>query len=277
MKITAKQIAVVGLCALTLSMVVGCSSTTDTTKATVSEDAALEETNSHGNFNGGFNNVSTEEATYTTENGISITVDGKMHKVSLADAKKIFSATVDGKTYSFPCDVKDVLNDGWEYSESNMFRTSKMEQDREFKYTFGENGVVLKQGECDEYGVTQNEILANIANAYNQDKTYWEDCTLLGLGFYASAEDMETNLEGMASFETGIGINVGDSIDKVKETFGCWKYYDEDTDKESDLFGIYVEVDGQWESVGYVNFYQTDGIIDYVNIKVNVNMVDVLK
>ncbi len=276
MKIATKQLITVVISALTLAMVVGCSSTTDTTVATVSEEQGLEETNELGNFNGGYNNVNTEAVTYSNDK-VSITVEGKMHKVSLEDAKKIFSATVDGKTYSFPCEVKDVLNDGWEYSESNMFRTSKMEQDRKFKYTFGENEVVLKQGSGDEYGVTQNEILANIANAYNEDRTYWEDCTLLGLGFDASAEDMASNLSGMASFETGIGINVGDSIDKVKDLFGCWKYYDDENDRESDLFGIYVEVDGEWQSVGYVNFYQNNGTITYVNIKVNVNMVDALK
>ncbi len=66
-------------------------------------------------------------------------------------------------------------------------------------------------------------------------------------------------------------------IQKVTDLFGCWKYYDDSGDKESDLFGVYVDVDGEYKSVGYVGFYQTDGVIAYANIKVNVNMVDMLK
>ncbi len=271
---TMKRMVAVGVSALALTTIVGCSSTTDTTVPTVTESQAQEEVTSLGNHNGGYNNVGTEKASYS--NGVvDVAVDGKKHIVSLDDAKKIFSATVDGTTYSFPCDVKELLDAGWEYSESNNFRVSKMEQDRKFKYTFGENHVVFKQGATDDYGVAENEIFANIANAYHEEPTYWEDCTLLGLGFDASAEDMASNLDGMADFETGIGINVGDSIQDVMDLFGCWKYYDDSTDKESDLFAIYVE--GNDDAVGYVNFYQTDGVITYVNIKVNVNMVDVLK
>ena len=274
MKTSLKYIALTGLSILALTAVVGCSSSSDTTKATVTEEQAKAEVTSLGNHNGGYNNVQTETANYSNDK-VKITVEGKKHIVSLADAKKIFSATVDGKAYSFPCDVKDLLNNGWEYSDSNSFRVSKMEKDRKFKYTYGENFVVFKQGSADDYGVADNEIFANIANAYNQEATFWQDCTLLGLGFDASAEDMANNLNGMASFESGIGINIGDSVQDVIDLFGCWKYYDDSTDKESDLFGIYVE--GSDEEVGYVNFYQTDGKITYINIKVNVNSVGVLK
>lgn len=276
MRTPIKHVATVALCALALTMVTGCASEVDTTKATVTPEKAQAELSETGNYNGGYNNVSTDSATYSND-AVSVTVEGKKHIVSLADAKKIFSATVDGKTYQFPCDVKDILDNGWQYSDSNMFRVSKMENDRQFKYQFGANSVVLKQGSGDDYGVTQNEILANIANAENAEKTLWSDCTLLGLGFDPSDEDMASNLDGMADFETGFGINVGDSIQKVIDLFGCWKYYDGSEDKESDLFGIYANVDGQDKCLGYVNFYQTDGTITYVNIKVNVNMVDVLK
>ena len=263
--------------ALVLAVCAGCASKTDTTVPTVTPEEAYAELSQYGNTNGGYNNVRTEEAVFSND-VVTITVkDGKKHVVSLAEAKKIFSVTVDGVTYSLPCAVSKVEAAGWEYSPSNKFRTSKLDEFRGFEPKFGENYIVFKQGATDEYGTADNEILVDVANATHAERTYWRDCTVLGMAFYASESDMSTDLEGMADFKTGIGINVGDPIQKVIDLFGCWKYYDDSLDKESDLFAIYTNVGGKEVAIGYVNFYQTDGIITFVHVKVNVNYVDVLK
>ena len=276
MKTSVRRLCAVGLAALSIACVTGCTAVADTTVPTVTEDQAKAELSQYGNNNAGYNNVRTDEAQYSND-VVSVTVkNGKEHVVSLEDAKKIFSSTVDGVTFSFPCDVKDVEAAGWEYSESNNFRTSKVEEERAFEPSFGENDVVFKKGETDEYGTAENEIFLNIANAKSKKRTHWEDCTVLGMGFYASEEAMANGLAGKADFKTGIGINVGDSIDKVIDLFGCWKYYDDTLDKESDLFGIYVEQGGDLVSIGYVNFFQKDGVITYVNTKLNVNYVELM-
>ena len=265
-----------GAAALVVACLAGCTAAADTTVPTVTESQAHAELSQYGNINGGYNNVSDEEATYSND-AVSITVkDGKKHVVSLGDAKKIFSATVDGKTYSFPCDVKDVEADGWEYSDSNLWRVSKMDEGRVFEPSFGENDVVFKKGDADEYGTSDNELFLSIANAFSKERAYWEDCSVLGMAYYATEDDMANGLAGKAEFSSGIGIDVGDSIDKVIDLFGCWKYYDDSLDKESDLFAIYVELDGEEVPIGYVNFFQTDGVVTFVNAKVNVNYADAL-
>ena len=276
MKTSIKRMCAVGLVTLSLACATGCTAAADTTVPTVSEEQAKSELNQYGNNNGGYNNVQEAEAQYSND-AVSVTVkNGKEHVVSLEDAKKIFSTTVDGKTYSFPCNPKDVLADGWEYSESNSFRTSKLDENRAFENGFGEKDIVFKKGEADEYGTAENEIFLHIANITNKKRTDWRDCTVVGMGFYASETSMANDLAGRADFKTGIGINVGDPIQKVIDLFGCWKYYDDTLDKESDLFGIYVEQDGQNVAVGYVNFFQTDGVITYVNTKLNPNYAGLL-
>ncbi len=254
----------------------GCSAKKDTTQATVTTQEAQAEIQKYGNNNAGYCNLDSSTKTYS--NGtVSLTVTDKKHVATLSDAKKIFSATLNGKQYNFPCEVSTLLNDGWEFSESNAWRLAHMTEDRTFKKSYGENWVVFKKGSADSYGVATNEIQTHIANTTSDSAIKWDKCTLLGMAFDASAENMKNNLSGRASFSSGIGINVGDSIDKVKELFGCWKYHDDSLDKESDLFGIYVKVDGEEKCVGYVSFYQTDGTITQVNTKVNVNYVDALK
>ena len=254
----------------------GCSAKKDTTQPTVTTSQAQAEVDKYGNNNSGYCNL--DDSTKTYSNGtVTLEVTGKKHVASLTDAKKIFSATLNGKQYNFPCEVKQLLSDGWELSSSNEWRIPKVTENRTFKKSYGENWIVFKKGSTDDYGTTSNEIQTHIANTTSDSAIKWDQCTLLGIAFDASAEDMKNNLANRSSFSSGIGINVGDSIDKVKELFGCWKYHDDSLDKESDLFGIYVNVNGEEKCIGYVSFYQTDGTITQVNIKVNVNYVDVLK
>lgn len=212
-----------------------------------------------------------QNASLSSPNGISIDKQGKYYIVSMDDAKKIFSATVEGKQYSFPCPVQNVLDDGWAYSDSNLWKEAHMEKERTFKPEFGEHMIYLKNTaqSADDYDRTAKEIRVHVNNT-SDAQSLWSDCTCVGAAFMADGDQL-SNLDQLASFQTGIGINVGDEAQKVIDTFGTWKYYDENSDKQSDKFNICVKGDdGQIVRLGYVNFEQnSDGVITLVNIKVN--------
>lgn len=165
---------------------------------------------------------------------------------TMEDIADIYRFTLDGKAYSMPCSLKELLDDGWEPGLTNA-STDTLDGRTYSVY-------VLYKGDA--------SVSVSVAN-FEESPATVEKGTLI---------EITATSDGKADFQTGKGLKIGDDSSRVTQLYGSETYSASDNVVEYSYLrqlGFQENISGimreytlednfhiQWDSSGKVNYIQ---------------------